>query len=75
MMWGWQGGYGWGPMWGFGWIFPLLIVIGLVWLLIRLARGTHGPRSDRAREILRERYAKGELSKEDFDRMTKDLGA
>lgn len=75
MMWGCQGGYGWGPMWGFGWFIPVLIVIGIVWLLIRLARGTQGPRRDRAQEILRERYAKGELSKEDFDRMTKELGA
>jgi putative membrane protein len=75
MMWGWQGGYGWGPMWGFGWIIPVVIVVGLVWLMIRLSRMTHGQRGDRALHILRERYAKGELSKEEFDRMRQELGA
>ena len=27
-----------------------------------------------SREILRERYAKGEISKEEYDRMREDLG-
>lgn len=34
---------------------------------------TPGPKSNQALEILRERYAKGEISKEDFDRMKKEV--
>lgn len=72
MMWGWPGGPGWGPMWGFGWIFPVLIIVGFVFLMIRLRRG---PRSDRAQNILRERFARGEITKEQLETMRKDLGA
>jgi putative membrane protein len=73
MMWGWQGGNGAGywPMWGFGWVIPVLVIIGFVFLMIRMR---HGPRVDRALSVLRERYAKGELTKEQFDSMRKDLG-
>ncbi|MDG6905201.1 MAG: SHOCT domain-containing protein [Nitrososphaerota archaeon] len=31
-------------------------------------------RSDSAFQIIRERYAKGEITKEQFEQMTKDLG-
>lgn len=60
-------------------LFWILIVLG-VFLLLRLltlqSRGSGGPsREDTALDILKKRYAKGEISKEDFDRMKKDLAA
>ena len=77
-MWG-GGGF------GFGWIFMLLFWGLVIWAIVALARGAgghsccghgnngkgHGEKS--ALDILKERYAKGEVSKEDFDRMKKDL--
>ncbi len=77
-MWGcpWCGfGYG-----GFGWVFGLLWFALVAWLVYALVRGfgpqgEGRPRSeDRALEILKERYARGEIDKETFERMKKDLG-
>ena len=76
MMWGWNYGPGWGPvMWGFGWLFPLLLVFLFVFFMFRMRHWTR-PRDggDRALQILRERYARGEIQKQDFDRMKQDLG-
>lgn len=63
------GGGGW--MWLWGLAMLLLIIVLLVWL-IRSSIGLGGHRppvrdpADRAREILAERYAKGELSTEEY---------
>ena len=61
---------------------PLLLVgapLLVVWLLhggglaeVRSARDR--PRGDRALDVLRERYARGELSDEQYDRMRRELG-
>jgi putative membrane protein len=65
MMWG--GSWG----WGFGWIFPLfmLLVIGVcVFMMVRMGTGHgHGTTGGSALRILGERFAKGEISKEEFE--------
>lgn len=71
---------------GFGWIFMVLFWGLVIWAIIALVRGGSGGgccgshhenhkhnREDDALEILKKRYAKGEVSKEDFDKMKKDL--
>ena len=76
MGWGGFGGYGMGIV---GWIFMLLswglIIVGLVlvvrWLWDQGRPGTGG--IDSPLEILKRRYARGEISKEEFDRMKQDL--
>ena len=45
-------------------------VLGIRWL--RKAR--EGPQSDSAVSVLRERYARGDISKEEFDAKLRDLG-
>jgi putative membrane protein len=58
------GDHGWWPLWPLLWI----AVIGTaVWLLVR-RRGAHdGPRGvERAREILAERYARGEITSDEY---------
>lgn len=60
-------------------IFKLLIGLGLliliVYLLIKASKGGFktGSESGKALEILKERYAKGELTEEEFKSMKKEL--
>ena len=77
---GMMGGYGWGGGSGFGMIGMLLwwvlIVLGIVliakWLL---SGGPGGGRAagDRALEILKERYARGDIDKDEFEQKKRDL--
>lgn len=74
---------GWGGGFGFGWIFMLLFWGLIIWAIIVLAKNLSGEnccnshqnknKQDKAMDILRERYATGELSKEDFEKMKNDL--
>lgn len=64
-------GFGGGMMWIF-WIF---ILLALVWLAVFVARqaGVSRNQEKTALEILRERYARGEIDREEFKRMRDDL--
>lgn len=79
-------GYGWGG--GFGFIFTLLFWGLIFWVIFALVRGgfghggccgrghnheehKHGEKT--ALDILKERYAKGEINKEEFESKKKDL--
>ena len=69
-------------------LFWVAVVVLALWVLSRLfpvagkridsrpsiPEGTMGSRSQRARDVLDERYARGELSREQFDQMRRDLG-
>ena len=78
MGWGGYGGHGMGI---FGGLFMLLfwglIIVGLVlvvrwlWDHTRTTGGQGG--AENPLEILKRRYAKGEINKEEFDRMKRDL--
>lgn len=80
-MMGWEGG--WGPGWVFfGLVHVLwwvLILIGLValvrWILVRGPRASRSPEEDRALAILRERYARGEIDKAQFEERKQDLAS
>lgn len=70
-------GMGWGMGWGgMGiamaviWIAVILAVIALVLLFVKRPGGTSG---DRSAEIVRERYARGEITREQFDELKRDL--
>ncbi|GIW26250.1 SHOCT domain-containing protein [Meiothermus sp.] len=73
-MMGWP--YGYGMMGGCGWLgmlVQLAVLVLLVYLLVRAFSRPSSEGRDRALDILRERYARGELDKESFERMKRDL--
>lgn len=85
MMWGWPNMMG-GYYGGIGWIgmilsfiFFILIIIGIILFIVWLVkRATHpgteqSKTNSKALEVLKERYAKGEISKEQFESIKKDL--
>lgn len=69
MHWG-AGGYGYGFLWLFFW---LLIIIGAVLILQRLLE--HERAGEDAMEILKRRYARGDISREEFEQKKRDLEA
>ncbi|MHB1013201.1 MAG: SHOCT domain-containing protein [Desulfobacteria bacterium] len=52
------------------------IIFGIVWAIRRIlpAVATTGPRLAEAEEILKRRYASGEITSEEFAQKKKDLG-
>jgi putative membrane protein len=75
----WHGYYGVGGWWmmGFGMLF-WVVVIGLVaWAVSRGAFGNANRRNDENRQnllsLLKERYARGEIDQDEYERIKKDL--
>ncbi len=64
--------------------FWVLVIVGVIWLVATIARGssTGAPRTNTdasltaptALDILKTRYAKGEITKEQFEEMKRELG-
>jgi len=72
--------YGWGMGWGmgFGWVFMIffwvLVVFGIFYLIRIVMTSTKKEASgDTALDILKKRYAKGEITKEEFEKIKNDL--
>ena len=69
--------YGWMPMMGIGLLGMILfwgLLIGSTVFLIRWLIGeTVIKREDSALEILKKRYARGEINKQEFDERKRDL--
>jgi len=70
------------PMWWWGWglgmmammfLFWALVIIGLIVGIRWLVGRGRGERPNTALEILRQRYARGEINKEEFEAKKKDL--
>jgi putative membrane protein len=70
-MWPYMGQMGWWMvLW---WAFGLALVVLLVWAIARVAGGSM-PRADESPEaILKRRYARGELEREEYQRRLEDL--
>ena len=85
---GWQhGGWdmmGFGMMGGFGWMWlmPLLglaVIAMIVWAVVTSAGRSNEPggsdssRTDSALDVLKKRYARGEIDREEYEEKKKDL--
>ena len=85
---GWQyGGWGMmgpGMMGGFGWMWLIpvfwIVILGLIiWAIVALVRslseskGLDFSKADSALELLKKRYARGEINKEEYEAKKKDL--
>jgi len=68
---------GWGGMW-FGWLISIIALVLIFWVIVRFS--VSGPyrrqppaSNETPVDILKKRYAKGEINKEQFEQMKKDL--
>ena len=77
--------FGFTPFGGFGWIFMILFWGFVTWMIVSMIRGnfggghmgghSHGNAHEKSPlDILKERYAKGEIDKSEFEEKKKDLG-
>lgn len=79
MHWGnyeWGMWHGWGM--GFGWLFMvifwILVILGIAYFVRLIAGGSKKEKKDdTAIGILKKRYAKGEITKDEFEKMRDDL--
>lgn len=78
MMNNWGGGWMMGGMWPLSFLFWILIIAGVVlivrWLTACDGQGKISP-AESPLDILKTRYAKGEIDKETFETMKRDIAA
>ncbi|MDZ7859156.1 MAG: SHOCT domain-containing protein [Candidatus Krumholzibacteriota bacterium] len=62
-------GYGW------GWIIGIIFFIAVIWIIVRMVSQNNQLRGNNKTplDILKERYAKGEIDKQEFEERKKDL--
>lgn len=74
---------------GFGWVgfivsslITIALIVGFVWLIVWAVRrmsgshmmsGSMGPSAQNAREIAKARYAKGEITRDEYQQILTDL--
>jgi putative membrane protein len=66
-------GYGYGGM--FMWILFLIVLGVAIYFIVQAAKSKNmfGQAPERPLDIIKKRYAQGEITKEEFDRMKKEL--
>ena len=72
----------WGHGFGFMWIIPLVFIVAFIFFMRGMfgqgssgcgSRGSNTPPRESAREILDKRFAKGEITREEYEEMKKTL--
>ena len=62
--------------WGMGWLMwliPFLIIVGIYFFLKILSQTKSSQNPESPLDILKKRYAKGEITKEQFEEMKKNI--
>ena len=66
----------WGMGFGFGWIIGLIVLVVVIWLIIKAVNQNRNPNLQNKKspmDILKKRYARGEIDKEEFEEKKKDI--
>ena len=61
---------------GWGWIIGLIVLALIIWAIVRITGRNTGATQQSSKTpmtILKERYASGEITKEEFEEKKKDL--
>lgn len=76
----WHMGDGWGWWMLFGWLWMIGFWLLIIWAVLALVRGLSGRDRERSSqvsptslEILQQRYARGEITDEEYERMRQRL--
>ncbi len=72
-MWGWEGGMDFGHGGGYMWIILLIIIGVVVYLIIQNTKSKTEGDKETPLDILKKRFAKGEITKEQYEDMKKKL--
>ena len=68
----WDGGWHMGWMW-IWWVLGVLLVVAVVWIAVIASRGGPRPVGERPDDVLKRRYALGEIDRDTYERMLADL--
>lgn len=66
----------WGMGFGYGWIIGLIVILVVVWLIIKAVNQNRNPKQKNKKtplDILKKRYARGDIDKAEFDEKEKDI--
>ena len=69
-----NGYHGWGMGWW--WIFGLILLVVVIWMVVKAMntqQNTGQKQEKSALDILKDRYAKGEIEKQEFEERKRDL--
>lgn len=71
MAWRMHEGVGWWML--FGWLWFIVFLIVVVWIINKVSNWGNSKGNPSALEIAKQRYARGEITKEQFEQIKKDL--
>jgi len=61
-----------GGMW-LWWLIAIIVVAAFTWASVRFTSGDRDKTTETAEEILKRRYAAGEIDREEYERRLRDL--
>lgn len=65
--------WGMGPLMWIWWVLIILAIGVLIWLVATTSYRSRRPSGENAEQVLKRRYAKGEIDRETYERMLIDL--